>query len=285
LIEIIRQRLASYGARDALEEEQATKEILQEVALYLLWRGGFFEVAAFQGGTSLRILHKLPRFSEDLDFILQRPSVSFEWGHYLKHLLAGLTEFGLHSAVLDRSNMERNIREAVLKNDSIAEQLNLRFIQRRNSPTLKIKLEIDINPPAQAAFDYTYLDFPLDFEVCHQDLPSNFALKIHALLCRPYLKGRDWYDFNWYVKQNVKPNLPHLRAALQQMGPWKDQQPAIDLHWVVQRVHEKIASIDWKAAVADVARFLGPTERESLKLWNAKFFNSRAARLEAAEPT
>ncbi len=64
-----------------------------------------------------------------------------------------------------------------------------------------------------------YLDFPLDFEVCHQDLPSNFALKIHALLCRPYIKGRDWYDFNWYIKQNVSPNLPHLQAALNQVRP------------------------------------------------------------------
>jgi predicted nucleotidyltransferase component of viral defense system len=283
LIEIIRQRLASYEARDALEEEQAIKEILQEVALYLLWRGGFFEVAAFQGGTSLRILHELARFSEDLDFILQQPSASFEWGRYLKHLLAGLTEFGLQSVVLDRSKMDRNIREAVLKNDSIAEQLNLKFIQSRNSPTLKIKLEIDINPPAASAFDYTYLDFPLDFEVCHQDLPSNFSLKIHALLCRPYLKGRDWYDFNWYIRQNVQPNLPHLRAALQQTGQWKDQQPAIDLHWVVQRLNEKIASIDWKAAAADVARFLGPTERQSLKLWSVKFFSARAARLAAPD--
>ena len=284
MIEIIRQRLAAYDAKDVLEEEQATKEILQEVALYSLWRGGFFEVAAFQGGTSLRILHKLPRFSEDLDFILQQPATQFEWAHYLKHLLAGLTEFGLQSTVLDRSKMDRNIREAVLKNDSIAEQLNLKFIQSRNSPTLKIKMEIDINPPAKSAFAYNYLDFPLDFEVCHQDLRSNFALKIHALLCRPYLKGRDWYDFNWYIKQNVLPNLPHLQAALQQVGPWKDRQPEIDLHWVTQRLDEKIASIDWKAAAADVARFLGPAERESLKLWSVKFFSTRAARLTASGP-
>jgi predicted nucleotidyltransferase component of viral defense system len=90
LIDLIRQRLASYNPKDAPEEEQATKEILQEVALYSLWRGGFFEIAAFQGGTSLRILHKLPRFSEDLDFILQNPNAAFDWSHYLKALLTGL---------------------------------------------------------------------------------------------------------------------------------------------------------------------------------------------------
>jgi predicted nucleotidyltransferase component of viral defense system len=279
LIDLIRQRLALYNAKDALEEEQATKEILQEVALYALWRGGFFEIAAFQGGTSLRILHKLPRFSEDLDFILLQPNSAFDWGRYLKPLLTGLTEFGLQFEVLDKSKMDRNIREALLKNDSIGNQLNLRFNRGRNSPTLKIKLEIDINPPAGSTFAYTYLDFPLDFEVCHQDLPSNFALKIHALLCRPYLKGRDWYDLNWYIKQSVQPNWPHLRAALNQIGPWKGQQQAVDTRWVVDKLKEKIATIDWKAAAADVERFLGPAERESLKLWNARFFSTKVAQL------
>jgi predicted nucleotidyltransferase component of viral defense system len=279
LIDLIRQRLALYNAKDALEEEQATKEILQEVALYALWRGGFFEIAAFQGGTSLRILHKLPRFSEDLDFILLQPNSAFDWGRYLKPLLTGLTEFGLQSEVLDKSKMDRNIREALLKNDSIGNQLNLRFNRGRNSPTLKIKLEIDINPPAGSTFAYTYLDFPLDFEVCHQDLPSNFALKIHALLCRPYLKGRDWYDLNWYIKQSVQPNWAHLRAALNQIGPWKGQQQAIDTRWVVDKLKEEIATIDWKAAAADVERFLGPAERESLKLWSARFFSTKVAQL------
>ncbi len=279
LIDLIRQRLTSYRPKDALEEEQAIKEILQEVALYSLWRGGFFEIAAFQGGTSLRILHKLPRFSEDLDFILQQSNASFDWGRYLDPLLAGLTEFGLQSAVLDKSKMDRNIREAVLKNDSISNQLNLSFSRGRSRPTLKIKLEIDINPPAGSTFAYTYLDFPLDFEVCHQDLPSNFALKIHALLCRPYIKGRDWYDFNWYIKQKVSPNLPHLQAALNQFGPWRAQNPVISTRWVVDRLNEKIATIDWEAAAADVERFLGAADRESLKIWTARFFSTRASQL------
>ena len=263
-----------------MEEEQATKEILQEVALYLLWRSGFFEIAAFQGGTSLRILHQLPRFSEDLDFILRQPSEVFDWGRYLQPLLTGLTEFGLQSEVLDKSRMDRNIREALLKSDSISNQLNLKFNEGRNAPTLKIKLEIDINPPLGSTFAYTYLDFPLDFEVCHQDLPSNLALKIHALLCRPYVKGRDWYDFSWYIKQNISPNLSHLEAAVDQVGPWKGQQPRIDARWIVDKLNEKIATIDWRAAAADVERFLGPAERASLKLWSGSFFSAKAAQLQ-----
>jgi hypothetical protein len=181
--------------------------------------------------------------------------------------------------VLDKSKMDRNIREALLKNDSISNQLNLSFSRGRSRPTLKIKLEIDINPPAGSTFAYTYLDFPLDFEVCHQDLPSNFALKIHALLCRPYIKGRDWYDFNWYIKQKVPPNLPHLQAALNQFGPWRAQNPVISTRWVVDRLNEKIATIDWKAAAADVERFLGAADRESLKIWSAQFFSTRASQL------
>jgi predicted nucleotidyltransferase component of viral defense system len=279
LIELIRQRLTSYAANDAQQEKQATKEILQEVALYLLWRSGFFEIAAFQGGTSLRIPLQLPRFSEDLDFILLQPDVAFKWERYLKPLLTGLAEFGLQSEVLDKSRMDRNIREALLKNDSIGSQLNLKFSGDRRDAPIKIKLEIDVNPPASSRFAHTYVDFPLDFEVCHQDMPSNFALKLHALLCRPYLKGRDWYDFGWYIKQNLQPNLPHLQSALEQAGPWKGKLLQVDMRWVVEQLKEKIAVIDWKAAVADVERFLGPAERASLKLWNARFFANKVDQL------
>ncbi|MES1191370.1 MAG: nucleotidyl transferase AbiEii/AbiGii toxin family protein [Steroidobacter sp.] len=279
MIELIQQRLATYQAKNSLEEEQATKEILQEIALYCLWRADFFEVAAFQGGPSLRILHQLPRFSEDLDFILKSPDSDFSWNHYLPKLIEGLKEFGLQSEVLDRSNMDRNIREALLKDNSIGNQLNLRFYDGRPRPTLKIKLEIDVNPPAGSAFDYTYLDFPLDYEVCHQDLASNFALKIHALLCRPYIKGRDWYDFNWYVKQRTRPNLSHLQAALQQYGPWKDQGINVTGDWFANALSEKIRTIDWIAAAADVERFLNTSEKQSLKLWSERFFLSKVEQL------
>jgi predicted nucleotidyltransferase component of viral defense system len=279
LIELIRQRLASYDAGNAAEEERATKEILQEVVLYLLWRATFFDVAAFQGGTSLRILHQLPRFSEDLDFILLKPTRTFEWRRYLPALTQGLQEFGLESELLDKSRMDRNIREALLKNDSIGNQLNLKFASGRERPIVKIKLEIDINPPGGSTFAHTYLDFPLDFEVQHQDLPSNFALKLHALLCRPYLKGRDWYDFNWYVKQKVRPNLPHLQAALDQLGPWQGRKRKVTLSWVIDRLNDKIDTIDWSKAAADVERFVGSAERQSLKLWSTRFFRTKAASL------
>ena len=279
MIDLIQQRLDGYRAANPVAEEQALKEILQEVALYALWRAGFFEVAAFQGGTSLRILHKLPRFSEDLDFILKAPDPEFDWSGYLKQLLDGLREFGLRSEVLDRSSMDQNIRKALLKDDSIGRQLNLAFYQGHADRKLRIKLEIDVNPPTGSGYEYTYLDFPLDFEICHQDLGSNFALKLHALLCRPYVKGRDWYDFNWYVKQQIAPNLPHLQAALYQYGPWQGKPLTLDADWLTKALTVKITEIDWTRAAQDVERFLNAAEKQSLGLWSERFFRSRLDKL------
>ena len=129
-------------------------------------------------------------------------------------------------------------------------------------------------------FFYPYLDFPTDHEVCHQDLGSNFALKIHALLCRGFVKGRDWYDFNWYIRQNVSPNLPHLKNALVQFGPWEGQvKMVVDMAWLKTVIREKIDGIDWAEAAADVERFLKPAEVNSLQLWSARFFSARLNKL------
>ncbi len=279
MIELIQQRLDEYQASNAIEEEQAIKEIIQELALFALWRAGFFEVAAFQGGTSLRILHGLPRFSEDLDFILKEPDLEFNWSHYLEKLLGNLEEFGLKSEVKDKSRMDQAVRKAVLKDNSVSNQLNLSFYRGRGGQKQTIKLEIDVNPPSGSGFEYTYKDFPVDYEVCHQDLSSNFALKIHALLCRPYIKGRDWYDFNWYVKKGIKPNLPLLQAALIQDGPWKGEGLKIDEEWVRKELLKKISLINWNEPTSDVERFLTLVEKDSLRLWNERFFVQRVSQL------
>src|SRR3546814_10281990 len=100
--------------------------------------------------------------------------------------------------------MDKAVRQALLKNDSIASQLDLSFAGTGRPTTVRIKLEIDVNPPLGSGEATTYLDFQADYEVRHQDLASNFALKIHALLCRGFLKGRDWFDFSWYVSRGVR---------------------------------------------------------------------------------
>jgi len=272
LIDLIKDKLKEYKTEDPVQKEYAIKEILQEIALYGLWMTGFFELAAFQGGTSLRILHGMPRFSEDLDFILKEPDPGFEWSVYLNGMVACFEEFGLTVEILDKSRMDQRIKKALLKDSSTGLQFNLNFSSGRLRKIQKIKFEIDVNPPEYSNFEYTYLDFPLDFEVCHQDLPSNFALKLHAMLCRPYVKGRDWYDFNWYIKKNVPPNLGHLESALDQWGPWKNMGNPVDIKWLKTQLAIKTEAIDWKETAEDVRAFVMPLEQHSLNLWSREYF-------------
>lgn len=280
MIDLIKERLRRYAATNPLEEENAVKEILQEIALYALWRSDFFDVALFQGGTRLRILHGLPRFSEDLDFLLRAPDPKFDWSPYLRTLTEVAAEFGVKLEAQPPARMDKAIHAALLKNDSIANQLDLSFAGRGKPKTIKIKLEIDVNPPLGSGEATSFLDFPLDYEVRHQDLPSNFALKIHALLCRGYLKGRDWFDFSWYVSRDITPNLSLLRNALIQAGPWKgDAAIPVDMEWLKDALSSAIAKIDWKEAGDDVARFLRPAELRSVDLWSERFFMAKVEKL------
>lgn len=282
MIDIIKEKLRQYDAANALEEGNAVKEILQEIALYALWRADFFEVALFQGGTSLRILHGLPRFSEDLDFLLRIPDPDFDWSLYLKRLIEVFAEFGLKLNAQPKTQMDNVIRQALLKDDSIASQLDLSFASAGRPKTIRIKLEIDVNPPTGSGEATSYLDFPADYEVRHQDLESNFALKIHALLCRGFLKGRDWFDFSWYVSRAVKPNFMLLQSALIQAGPWSDEVSLrVDMLWLKNALSSAIARIDWKDASEDVERFLRPVELKSVGLWNERFFLAKLDKLVA----
>ena len=141
---------------------------------------------------------------------------------------------------------------------------------------MRIKLEIDVSPPAYSGEQLSYRDFPLDYQLRHQDLESNFALKIHALLCRGFLKGRDWYDFSWYVSKGVYPNLPHLKAAIHQFGPWAGADDIqVDSTWLFEKLSEVISRVDWSLAAEDVQRFLRPPQAKSLSLWSEAFFSSK----------
>jgi predicted nucleotidyltransferase component of viral defense system len=288
VIEIIKQRLENYKLGPILgagpmERENALKEILQNIALYALWRADFFEVALFQGGTSLRILHSLPRFSEDLDFMLRAPDDGFGWEKYLTPMQDTFEQFGLALTASSKDQMDKRIRAALIKDDSIANQLDLAFTDQGHARAIKIKLEIDVKPPPFSREATTFLDFPLDHEVRHQDLASNFALKIHALLCRGFIKGRDWYDFGWYVAKGISPNLGHLEAALHLSGPWAGQGDLmIDAAWLNTSLGAAISGINWLEASEDVRRFLRAPEAKSLDLWSQRFFLAKLDKLLAS---
>lgn len=283
MIDIIQKKLQTYKPENDVEKENALKEILQKIALYALWRANFFNIALFQGGASLRILHGLPRFSEDLNFILRTPDPDFDWSGYLYALSETFKEFGLKSETLPRKKIKNKTPRAIIKDGSIANQLNLTFSNEKKQKTkLNIKLKIDVNPPPHSGEAQSFLDFPLDHQVRHQDLASNFALKIHAILCRDHFKSRDWYDFSWYVSKCIFPNLLHLQAALMQSGSWANEVNfKIDLDWLTQEIKTKIQAIDWsqKVAVNDVKKFLSPSEAKSIALWDEPFFISKLQRI------
>lgn len=279
MIELLQQRLAQYAIDGAEQQEQAIKEMLQELTLYALWREGFFQVAAFQGGTCLRILYGLPRFSDDLDFILQTPDPDFLWADVLKGVTEILAEFGISAELVDRSRADRAVRQAMLKDDSLGGQLNLKYADLPPGRKLRIKLEIDTNPPAGSAWDQRFHDFPTDFSVLMQDLASNFALKLHALLYRPYSKGRDWFDLLWYIRNGTLPNLGLLQNALQQVGPFVGGDIEVNAEWLQPALLEKIQSLDWEEAVRDVEPFLSVMERRSLPMWGESLFTERVHRL------
>jgi len=279
-IKMIQDRLDGYNCRSALEEEQALREITQEIALAALGRTDFFQKAGFQGGTCLRIFHGVNRFSEDLDFALQEPSASFALKPYLDALAKELTAYSYELEMDDRSKVDQAIRMAFVKDDSLGNLLRLNY-KPATGPLrkLRIKLEVDTNPPAGAAFETKYLDFPFPSAVCVFDLPSLFAGKLHALLCREYLKGRDWYDFIWYTARRTPANYALLSSALNQMGPWKGQGLQVDRAWCLKQLQDTIESTDWKHAREDVRRFIKPNEQPSLDLWSREFFLAQLEKL------
>ena len=144
---------------------------------------------------------------------------------------------------------------------------------------LRIKLEVDTNPPAGATCAMPVLDYPFPSAVRVFDLPSLFAGKIHALLCRDYLKGRDWYDFVWYTARRAPINHALLSAALDQQGPWAGSAPTTDNTWCIAELATAIERIDWSRARDDVRRFLKPVELPSLELWSAEFFLAQCRKI------
>jgi len=270
---MLQEKLDAYQCTSQHEEENALKEICQELLLAGLSRSGFFEHAAFQGGTCLRVFHKLPRFSEDLDFMLQQSSTSFQIKPYLELALEEISSLGLAFELVDRSKTEKNIQTAFLKTDSYGKILVLKNpLHKKSAKKIVIKIEVDSHPPLGSGYEVRFLDFPFLCPVTLQDSASLFSGKIHALLCRGYMKGRDWYDFLWYVSKKIPYNEMFLSAALFQYGPWKDLSFEMTPDWVKKELRRKIGEIDWQEARADASRFLSVRDQASLTSWTADFF-------------
>ncbi|MBN1763797.1 MAG: nucleotidyl transferase AbiEii/AbiGii toxin family protein [Sedimentisphaerales bacterium] len=275
-IKLIQDRLNSYNCRSELEEEHAIREITQEVALAALGRTNFFKQAVFQGGTCLRIFYGLNRFSEDLDFILQKPDRSFTLESYLSVLSEELKAYGYNIEITDRSRAETNVRKAFIKDDSVGKVLQVKHMGKTIPfRKIRIKFEVDTNPPSGSGRQVNYLDFPFVSSVTTQDLPSLFAGKIHALLSREYTKGRDWYDFIWYTGRKTGINYAFLASALKQQGPWQGKELNVNKEWCIKALRDKICCLNWQETKDEIRRFIRQNELSSVELWDKELFLDR----------
>lgn len=280
-LDIVESRFKTYQPKTKQEEINALKEICQEIALCGLSRSSFFKTGAFQGGTCLRILYGLKRFSEDLDFILLKPENDFTWEKYLKGIELEFASFGLDLEVLDRSQVQGPIKRAFQKETSFGKVLRLKHgFLPSDKQLIKIKLEIDINPPSGSSYEIQYLDFPYPYSVLCQDLPSLFAGKCHSIFCRKFIKGRDWFDFLWYVGRKTMINYDWLSNALFQSGPFKGEKITVNKDWIIKNFQLKIDEMDWEMVRSDVEVFLNLEDQKYVKNWNRDYFSAVVKKLE-----
>lgn len=279
----IQEKLDSYHCSTAHEEDQALREILQEFILAALGRTDYFTKAAFHGGTHLRIFHGLRRFSEDLDFALREADPDFTLVPYLDKVRKELDAIGVSVEVIDKSRVDATVKKAFLKSDSIVKQVDLHFrgnVGSLQTPRkLRIKIEVDSHPPSGARYESGALAFPFPATVTNFDLSSSFAGKMHALLCREYVKGRDWYDLLWYLGARVRLNHDLLSAALDQQGKWAGTHLVTTDSWVRDELKRVIVALDWQKARADVEAFVHASDLKTLDAFSADFFGALVERI------
>lgn len=281
----IENLLKNYSPKSKNEYENAIQEIMQELALLGLWRAKFFEHAAFYGGTSLRILHGLNRFSEDLDFSLLKPNSTFDLLPFLKAIENELEISGLQVAVEHKiKRPEESIRSAFLKAGTLETFIRVGLDESlkkytQSNEVIKIKLEIDIDPPSNFNTEIMYLTKPVPFSVRTYVPEDLFAGKMHALLCRPYkvrVKGRDWYDFIWYVDKGFRLNLAHLEMRMRQSGHYHSEK-ALTSEAFLDLMENKILGLNLDAAKEDIKRFI--RDQREIDGWSKDFFRSLLPRI------
>ena len=276
--QVLEQMLRSYEPQTSIDKKNAIKEILQEIVLCGLSRAGFFKHAAFYGGTALRIFYGLDRFSEDLDFSLMAPE-SFDLGEYLPSVEKEIRSYGLNFKAEERQKtVDSAVQSAFLKGNT-KEHILLFYADDRLARSItpgeliKITFEIDTNPPPFAGFDHKYRLLPSPYEICLYDLPSLFAGKTHAVLCRAWrnrIKGRDLYDYVFYRSMNTPINLKHLEARLRQSGFSETEEP-LDTGRLKDLLRARFATIEYEQAKQDVLPFI--KDPNKLAVWSRDFFD------------
>jgi len=283
--EAIARMLSKYECRGLNDYINALREILQDVALLGLWRAKFFEKAAFYGESALRILYNLDRFSEDMDFSLLLPLDTFELAGYTAFLQKETAGFGFDVRIerVDKS-IQTPVQSAFLKantqNQLIVIETAEEILQAvPKGQLLKIKLEVDTDPPPGFATQTRYLLQPIPFAVRAFVLPDLFAGKMHAILCRRWksrVKGRDWYDLVWYAANHPELHLYHLEKRMRQTDHLRGDAPLTPEKFKELLV-KAINKLDVEQARKEAEPFV--KKPENLSVWSHEFFLDIASRI------
>ena len=273
---MIKEWIAEYNPQNEEEILSALRGIMQEITLAGLSRTDFFEKAAFYGGTALRIFYGLERYSEDLDFSLIKPDSNFSIEPYFKAVIDEFKSLGLTVSIKEKKKTKQTaIDSAFLKAETIWQEIVLEDIIKetgvRSNKTLKIKIEVDRQPPLNFKTEEKLLLRPFSFYVKCFTKPSLFAGKMHALLFRKWknrVKGRDWYDLEWYIKKGIPLDVNHFLARAKDTNDWQDDR--ISNEQIIKLFDTKIKSVSFSSIKEDVVRFI--KNDDVLNIWSPEYF-------------
>jgi predicted nucleotidyltransferase component of viral defense system len=258
------QMVAEYQQQASTSTPNVEQEVMQKIALAGLSRGGFFKHAAFYGGTCLRLFHQLPRYSEDMDFTLREKNSDVHLEDFFPYIIE---EFHLagHEVVIQKKDkkMFGRVESAFLKENT--EVFDIKFQTKK---TVKVKIEMDTDPPLGFETEDLPLSRPYPFVVRCVALSDLYAGKMHALLYRNWktrVKGRDWYDFQWYVANRVPLNFEHLQKRIREFN---DED--ITKERFMEMLHEKLSTTDMEAVKQDVRGFI--FNQRDIEIWSNKYF-------------
>ena len=262
--EIYDNMLSAYGATTEQERRNAIFEVNQQVILAGLYNGGFFDVAAFYGGTCLRIFHGLQRFSEDMDFSLLAPDDKFNFTKYFQPIIDEFTIVGREVEIKKKDKKGfGKVESAFLKDNT-----DVYDVSFQTDKSIKIKIEVDTQPPLNFRTEQKLLLQPHSFMTRCFILPDLFARKIHALVYRGWknrVKGRDWYDFEWYVRHNVPLDFAHLAERVRQFNNEEIGREAF-----MAQLKDGLTSANINQVKSDVLPFVrNPKE---LDIWSNDYF-------------
>ena len=283
--EAIAQMLNRYECQSVEDHVRALREIMQEIALLGLWRSKFFEKAAFYGGTALRILYGMERFSEDLDFSLLKPMTDFDLSRYSGAVERELRSFGFETTMTTREKKDESpVQSVFLKANTLKHLLIIKTAEEIAWPIsrgqiLKIKIEVDTDPPPGFVTENKFILQPIPFSVRTFVLPDLFAGKMHAVLCRRWksrVKGRDWYDLVWYAANHPQLHLSHLEQRMIQSGHLK-QGEQMNREKFVALITEAVDKLDVNQARREVEPFVKNTD--ALEVWSREFFQDVVKRI------